>query len=176
MNTSDWALIISLSSFGVSLAGFLWNVWSKFIYPKAQVRVHAGIFQTFTPGVGAGASFINMTATNFGPGEITLTHAVVHEPKRWPFRKGMDGILKLQVTDPDDPHPQYDVFGRGQLPRKLAVGEQTSARLSKDANLFEKASGSRRLGFIDSFGRRHWVSLKATRKLRQDLSKEASST
>ena len=136
----------NLVSFGVSVAAFLWNIWSKFIYPKAKVRVYAGIFETFTPGIGKGASFINMTATNFGPGEITLTHAVVHEPKAWPFRKGMDGLLNLMVTDPDHPQPQFDVFGNGQLPRKLAVGEQMSVRLAKTANLFEDASWLAALG------------------------------
>lgn len=169
MSTSDWAIIISLASFGVSLAGFLWNVWSKFIYPKAKVRVHGGIFETFTPGIGKGASFINLSATNFGPGEITLTHAIVNEPRLWPLREGMTGLLKLMVTDPDHSRPQYDVFGNGQLPRKLAVGEQMSVRLSKSAELFKDAASSRRIGFADSFGRNHWCSRKATRKLRQAL-------
>jgi hypothetical protein len=36
MTTADWALVISLCSVAVSLAGFVWNVWSKFIYPRAK--------------------------------------------------------------------------------------------------------------------------------------------
>jgi hypothetical protein len=39
MQTADWALVISLCSAGVSLASFIWNVWSKFIYPKPVVQV-----------------------------------------------------------------------------------------------------------------------------------------
>jgi len=39
MQTADWALVIGLFSLVVSVASFIWNVWSKFIYPKPVVRV-----------------------------------------------------------------------------------------------------------------------------------------
>lgn len=38
MTTADWALVISIGSLLISAPGFIWNVWSKFIYPKAKVR------------------------------------------------------------------------------------------------------------------------------------------
>jgi hypothetical protein len=40
MTTADWALVISILSALLSFAGFVWNVWSKFIYPKPDLRVH----------------------------------------------------------------------------------------------------------------------------------------
>ncbi|QOZ09558.1 hypothetical protein [Bradyrhizobium sp. CCBAU 51765] len=40
MQTADWALIIGVFSLVVSAAGFLWNVWSKFIYPKTGALGH----------------------------------------------------------------------------------------------------------------------------------------
>ena len=43
MTTADWALIISLCSLLLAMAGFVWNVWSKFIYPKPKVRVSIGV-------------------------------------------------------------------------------------------------------------------------------------
>ena len=44
MTTADWALAVSLCSFAVALAGFVWNVWSKFIFPKAKVRSYISIY------------------------------------------------------------------------------------------------------------------------------------
>ena len=50
MTTSDWALIISLCSLAVALSSFVWNVWSKFIYPKPTVRVTLQATIIFQPG------------------------------------------------------------------------------------------------------------------------------
>jgi hypothetical protein len=36
MTTADWALVISICSAIVSLASFVWNVWSKFVYPSRR--------------------------------------------------------------------------------------------------------------------------------------------
>ena len=46
MTTADWALAVSLFSFVVALAGFVWNVWSKFIYPRAKVRAYICLLYT----------------------------------------------------------------------------------------------------------------------------------
>jgi hypothetical protein len=37
MQVADWALLISLLSLAISIAGFVWNVWSKFIFPKPKI-------------------------------------------------------------------------------------------------------------------------------------------
>src|SRR5262249_45730771 len=77
MKTSDWALIISLCSFAVALSSFVWNVWSKFIYPKPAVRVTLQAKMIFQPGSpDHGHEIITLTATNFGPGDVTL-HSVI---------------------------------------------------------------------------------------------------
>ena len=47
LTTGDWALVISLCSFVVALASFVWNVWSKFIYPKGRVRTLARMVSIF---------------------------------------------------------------------------------------------------------------------------------
>jgi hypothetical protein len=46
MTTADWAFVISLCSVAISLAAFVWNIWSKFIFPKAQVHVSFSFVQT----------------------------------------------------------------------------------------------------------------------------------
>ena len=65
MQTADWALVISLCSFGVSLAAFVWNVWSKFIYPKPQVQV-AFRMMTIVQGGSADESILSLSATKHG--------------------------------------------------------------------------------------------------------------
>jgi hypothetical protein len=49
MTTADWALVISLLSAATSLAGFIWSVWSKFIYPKPRVRVSFSMVSVIYP-------------------------------------------------------------------------------------------------------------------------------
>jgi hypothetical protein len=79
MTTSDWALIISLCSFAVALSSFIWNVWSKFIYPKAKVRVAFQASIIFHPGYPEHESeFLSLVATNLGPGDVLL-HSSVEE-------------------------------------------------------------------------------------------------
>ncbi|MCK3777222.1 helix-turn-helix domain-containing protein [Ensifer sesbaniae] len=85
MTTADWALVISLCSFFVSLACFIWNVWSKFIYPKAKVSVHFSV-NTIIGGSDDGFKVISLLATNLGPGNVTLYLAVDRSRKRW-FKK-----------------------------------------------------------------------------------------
>jgi hypothetical protein len=42
MTVVDWALVIGLFSAAIALASFVWNVWSKFIYPKPKVQMSFG--------------------------------------------------------------------------------------------------------------------------------------
>jgi hypothetical protein len=85
VSTADWALIISLCSFAVALSSLIWNVWSKFIYPKAQIRVTFQATMIFHPGSpDHKQEFLTLTATNHGPGEVTLQSSVVyHRKKQW---------------------------------------------------------------------------------------------
>ncbi|SEG81292.1 HTH-like domain-containing protein, partial [Bosea lathyri] len=48
MTTADWALIVSLFSFAVSLSGFVWAIWSKWVHPKARVKVSIAVMQIIT--------------------------------------------------------------------------------------------------------------------------------
>ena len=50
MTTADWALVISLCSFAVALAGFVWNVWSKFM---ALIALVVGIVSRKHPCIAA---------------------------------------------------------------------------------------------------------------------------
>ena len=56
---------------GVSLAGFVWNVWSKFIYPKPAVRISFAMAQVVEQGSDYIPSVLRLSATNLGPGEVS---------------------------------------------------------------------------------------------------------
>lgn len=67
MTTADWALTISLLSFVVSLGGFVWNVWSKFIHPKPKVRVNFAMSFIFDGYGGPIHKVLSLSARNYGP-------------------------------------------------------------------------------------------------------------
>jgi hypothetical protein len=77
MQTADWALIISIISAAISLAGFVWNIWAKFIYPKAVIRVSFAMVQIVELGSDEIPEVLVLSATNMGPGEVTLTKALI---------------------------------------------------------------------------------------------------
>lgn len=171
MTTADWALAISLSSFFVSLASFVWNVWSKFIYPRAKVRAHIGVYRALG-GDRPSTTFIKLTATNYGPTEITL-HG--HQAKR---RQGVlwykrnRHLALINAIDHPDAEDVVGFFAR-DFPRKLSVGEsvdvffsaQAPRRWVEDGDLYY-------FGFSDTFGRLHWCSRANARRFRADVVKD----
>jgi hypothetical protein len=78
MTTADWALVISIISALISLAAFVWNIWSTFIYPKAKVRVSFGMVSITAIGSPDPVSkVLALSVTNMGPGEVTLNSALI---------------------------------------------------------------------------------------------------
>src|SRR6266404_9686118 len=103
MTTADWALVISICSAIVSLVSFVWNVWSKFIYPKPTVRVHFAMLTIMHPHGSSEDDYevLSLSATNMGPIETTLRKALVlHQPNR--FASKRYGILNTLPSLPQD--------------------------------------------------------------------------
>jgi hypothetical protein len=167
MTVADWALVISLCSALVSLASFVWNVWSKFIYPKPSVVVSFQFVTMMTPAPHDAASLthsennaLSLSATNMGPGAVTLYNVVAtygfsgwlrQKPKRL-------GLLNPLPHFPEYPG-QFEVTAgpfAGGLPKKLEVGEQFSAYFIPDHDSLAKDDVDR-IGFYDTFGRYHWA-------------------
>jgi hypothetical protein len=101
MTTADWALVVSMFSFAVSLAGFVWNVWSKFIYPRAKVRSYIGLMLIVGDG-GPIRKTISLSATNYGPTDITLSSIAAKRKQGflW-FRTNRKLALINPVDHPD---------------------------------------------------------------------------
>jgi hypothetical protein len=172
MTTADWALVISICSAGVSLAGFVWNVWSKFIYPKPVVRVSFAMAQVVEQGSDYIPSVLRLSATNLGPGEVSLTQVLVEFKDHFYQSKGF-GLLSTL-----DNYPLHQDTARGHLgaglPAKLAVGEQYSAYLVPAHERLAKGD-YQRIGFTDTFGRSHWAArqdiLRALPYIREECDK-----
>jgi hypothetical protein len=176
MKTSDWALVISLCSFAVAVSSFVWNVWSKFIYPKPKVQVTFRASYIFQPGAPYhGREFFTLSATNFGPGDITLHSAVVrHYRKQWwknwraffnrHYRRQYATVNPLE----DFPHRFDHSIGpfSGGLPKKIATGESFNSYFPRGVDWFEQKRF--RIGFSDSFDRNHWCSARDIRKVIAD--------
>jgi hypothetical protein len=160
VTTADWGLVISIMSAGISLAGFVWNVWSKFIYPKPKVRVGFSkvfAFDVHTPKEERPEA-LRLSATNMGPTEVTLTHAVLRPYKSF-FEEGSMGILNILPHFPRsaDDFPETANPFSGLLPKKLQVGEDFCVYLIPHHETLAKGD-YRHIGFCDSFGRYHWCS------------------
>ncbi len=97
MGTSDWALIISLFSLLLLLAGFIWNVWSKFVFPKPRVAVSFMVMHVV--GSDPRQRFLSLDVTNFGPGEVTISCAVARPRKPRYKRRVALGVLS-PLVDP----------------------------------------------------------------------------
>src|SRR5712675_722184 len=153
VSTADWALVISICSAIVSLAGFVWNVWSKFIYPKPRVQVSFS-FMRVVQGNFSGEKVLVLSATNMGPVQVTLYYALVTY-SRWARRLSSVGLLNPLHNYPAQTTHSIGPFGGG-LPKKLDVGEQFSVYLLPDHEMLAKGDYER-IGFSDTFGRSHWA-------------------
>ncbi len=157
MQTADWALVISLFSLVVSAASFIWNVWSKFIYPKPVVRVSFKVVQIVAADLDWTPEVLVLSATNMGPGEVTLSKALTKYTGHF-GRTSHYGILSTL-----DDFPRHLDHRRGGLgygfPAKLGVGEAHSAYLVPAHHMLAKGD-YQRIGFVDSFGRDHWAPRK----------------
>ncbi len=158
MKTADWALVISICSALLSLAGFVWNVWSKFIYPKPVLRVHFAMVTIMGSDSSDDFDLLCLTATNMGPVEVTLKSALIVfartfiKEKRYGILNGLAGLsasaLDYEIAVGAGP-------STGGLPKKLTVGEEFSVYFVADHERLAKGD-YQAIGFYDSFGREHW--------------------
>jgi hypothetical protein len=153
MTTADWALVISIASASISLAGFIWNIWSKFIYPKPKVRVSFAMITVIEQGADEMPEALRLTATNMGPVEVKITSAMILV-RPFLFKAPHYGLLSVF---PDVPGGAERAGSFRPLPpTKLSVGESISVYLMPDHDALAKGDYER-IGFGDSFGQNHWA-------------------
>lgn len=165
MTTADWALIISIISAITSIAGFVWNVWSKFIYPKPKVNVTAGIYAA--PGATDDDDhWLLVTATNLGPGPVTLRYVIGQTYRNWRLRR-MQAIF-LPLANPGLSRDYTEGPLSGGLPKTLDPAASFTCWLSFPHEGLEQTK-LRGIGFSDSFGRLHLCSRADMKRIRSEV-------
>src|SRR5262249_11057029 len=131
MQTADWALVISIISAGIAAASFLWNIWSKFIYPKPVMRVSFSLVMILERETDAVIHVLRLEGTNMGP----LMNALVLY-NHGPFRDKRYALLSTLPHAPLSPDLDLEFDMRGGLgagfPRTLKVGESCSFYIAPD--------------------------------------------
>jgi hypothetical protein len=168
MTTADWALVISLFSLLVAMASFVWNVWSKFIFPKPSIAVSFMLMRVHNSD--PIHRYLSLNVTNFGPGDITIDCAVVRPIRPWYKRRVALGMLN-PLNSLDRPNESTGPFGGG-LPKRLATGETFALNFPYAEEMFLKEPWEA-IGVHDTFRRSHWAPrsdfLKTMEKYRVDF-------
>lgn len=170
VETADYALIVSICSAGIAIASFVWNVWSKWLYPKARLRLgFCAIVVHYGDGpLDQQPKFLRLAMTNFGPTETTVTVAVLRfVPERF-WLRGQNAIVNpvSSILTPDIAAGPIT----GGLPKKLAVGESFDLFFPHEAE-FARMRMSR-FGITDAFGRFHGAPRKQLQATRKELVEE----
>lgn len=163
MSTADWALVISIFSFLVSLSAFVWNVCSKFIFPKPKVRISFHVVNVIDLDGRDDVQVISLSATNYGPGAVTLRTILARERYQWWRRYRYSSLMPLH-NFPNDLNSVQGPFGGG-LPKKLDVGEEFSSFLTLNHS-YLRDEPVVHVGFTDTFDRKHWASRKQVAAVR----------
>jgi hypothetical protein len=168
MTTADWALIVSLFSLVIAMASFVWNVWSKFIFPKPRVDVSFMLMRVNNSD--PIHRYLSLNVANYGPGDITIDCAIVRQIKPWYKRRVPLGILN-PLNSLDCLNETTGPFGGG-LPKKLAMGETFSLNFPYEKELFLKEP-LEAIGVHDTYRRSHWATrsdfMRTMEKFRADF-------
>ncbi len=145
INKLKFSDVIALLALAVSGFSIFWNIYRDILL-KARMKVRVQVSEMIQSGSTQRNSFIDITATNHGPGAITCES--IHARRRALFRWLKPRYLFIV--------PDYTNPLSTQLPKKLEVGEKITLFLPYK----EKAILARKpthLGIRDSFGRVHWA-------------------
>lgn len=175
LTTADYALVVSILSFVVSLGSLAWNVWSKYIYPKAKLRVSFAIMTVIGDSRKTDIDAIGLGITNYGPTDIKIHTTICRQRKAFSWKK-LKREWQYAILNPLHDFPnRLDLsigpFGGG-LPHKLVVGESFSLYLTIDHEALREQPIID-VGVSDVFGRSHWAPRSSVRKVRRELRKRA---
>jgi hypothetical protein len=164
MRPEQLALIVSIVSVLISSVALGWNIYRDIIL-KARVRVSFSVVSILHESFPERPQYLYISATNFGPGAITLNMILAKEPL---WRRILRKEKYVMIT-PYDTHP----LSRS-LPAKLEVGDMLQLLLPFERDCFLAGPFSQ-VGLNDYFGRNHWASRKDIVRARLEWKKEFGS-
>lgn len=176
--TAQIAIVISGLSFFLALASFVWNVLSKFIFPRPRLKITVnnayydesrkivvvgqnGHEPPEMTGSITNGQVICIMVTNFGPVDCFIESIIVRFTNT-----SITGTIEPLADWPESAQ-QNGFFGSG-LPVKLDVGTSHSEFIlaTSDLALERNIVG---LGLRDGYGRNHFCSKKNMRNLQRSI-------
>ncbi len=139
--------IFSLMVSGISLG---WNIYRDVVL-KARLKVKFYIAHLISVGQHQNDTYVLLSATNFGPGEVICNLVCM---KYRPFFVVSKKEYKQGMIMHDYKNPLS-----AQLPHKLKVAETMQLLFKYDKDIFLKDKITH-IGICDSFGREHYASRK----------------
>lgn len=147
MATDQLALIVSIVSAIIASLALGWNVYRDVVL-KPKVVMSFSIVFIVHETLPNRPQYMNIRATNFGPGVVTLSSIVAKNAPLW--RHVFKRVQYAFIT-PDHTNPLS-----GRLPAKLETGDKVELLLPYDADcLLSKAFTH--VGLTDFYGRSHWA-------------------
>lgn len=168
MDTS-LTIIISVIALLISAFSLGWNVYRDVIL-KPRLKVTTQISYIFHGEEKLGP-YINIQATNLGPGSIACES--VHIAKKSKLRFLGQKIMKYLNKENKYAFIVHDYTNQysSKLPRKLEVGEKMDLLFNEDKDAF-LAVDPTHVGLYDSFGRQHWCTGESLKQTKKDYFKD----
>ncbi len=142
LKLSDLIAGIALILSGLSI---FWNIYRDLLLkPKLRVKVQISVI--LIPDSNQRESFIDITATNHGPGIITCRSILASKRKLFRWARPRYLFIIHDYTNPLS----------AQLPKKMEVGESITLLFHYKEKQF-LAWRPTHVGMTDSFGRLHWA-------------------
>ena len=156
------ALGVSILAFVLSAFSLGWNIYRDVIL-KPRLKVALGIKSLLVEREKhrlseLGAPFIELQATNHGPGEIVINGAVA---RRSSFLRSLFTECPYLFIVPDFKHPYCS-----KPSCRVAVGDKALIIFPYQQECF-LAEKPKRVGVVDSYGRVHWASRRELRNALQ---------
>lgn len=154
MTTAEIAIIISIISAAIAGTSLGWNIYRDEVL-KAKIKISFGVRTIIQYGNPARPEYVNITATNYGPGSVNLSMVQMKDSSwwRWLFRKEKYAVVIHDFNNPLS----------GQLPHRLEVGEKIDLLFHYNADCMLK-NGWSHIGISDYFGRTHWAKSKQVKE------------
>ena len=162
--TADYALIVSIFALTITIGNFVWNIWSKFIFPKPRVEVRLAFVLVPSAGTKDWPKALCLIAVNHGPGSVQLMTGMGRLRRKFPWNRQLDAIFKGYDNWPNDLNSA--TLGGPGLPKRLDVGETYQMFLLPTPDKYRQM---KLFGFFDTFGRTHWATDGSIRSALKDL-------
>jgi hypothetical protein len=162
MSTAEFALLVSIFSVVIASLSLGWNIYRDVVL-KARVDVSFAVVTLIDQSRRDRPQYLNIKATNFGPGVVTLSTIVVKDSRLWTrlMRQPRYAIITPDYTNPLS----------AKLPAKLEAGDKIELLLPYDKEAFLKERFNR-VGLSDYFGRIHWARIREFKRARETWHKD----